>query len=554
MVEKLNSTVLSALRACTSKPTDWVDCLQSVAMSIRSQPHESTGLSPYEMMFGIPMRLPTELEDEDIPTDMSNYDMAEIMPEPPVGPQIFEKVDKIRQIIHNSAAGNISRAKSKQVYYFNQRHRGTPLQIGDKVLHYNRRAGQRVGDKLNGKWLGPYEIVGMKPNGKYQLKDDSGYVLKTYVNGSNLKLYLSSADFDDDSAPDLIPADQIPSQPDSVDELLKSIKNEKDRPKSRGKKREMSDVDLLFPGPEAYKKPKKEKVQTDEPVGDMSAVHIPPSQKDRKWTSEHVNMIKLSKKVTFGQKNKQVHSYTPPPTPSKEERETSRKSVNKNKLGIKLEKMKAKSEKNKFLDEMVSNTKDGVRSSSLDSVSSEDDIVVVGIEKRNDFFFNPLTIQERNRLCQRTSLIHRKHIPHTNLSENLGERTPRIKSIKGDGNCFFRALSVAVTGWEVGHLLIRKLVCDHINSVGPYTKNIEGKTYLSQSKMKTSTTFATDVEIMAAAQVLGTDIYVYHTYGDKLRWLRFACVHSMTTNSSIYLDNRYGNGKTGHFDYVTGLN
>ena len=113
---------------------------------------------------------------------------------------------------------------------------------------------------------------------------------------------------------------------------------------------------------------------------------------------------------------------------------------------------------------------------------------------------------------------------------------------------------MAVTGWEVGHLLIRKLVCDNINSVGPYTKNIEGKTYLSQSKMKTSTTFATDVEIMAAAQVLGTDIYVYHTYGDKLRWLRFACVHSMMTNSSIYLDNRYGNGKTGHFDYVTGLN
>ena len=55
MVEKLNSTVLSSLWACTDKPTDWVDCLQSVAMSIRSQPHESTGLSPYEMMFGIPM-------------------------------------------------------------------------------------------------------------------------------------------------------------------------------------------------------------------------------------------------------------------------------------------------------------------------------------------------------------------------------------------------------------------------------------------------------------------------------------------------------------------
>ena len=67
MVKKVNSTMISSLTACTSMPTDWVDCLQLVAMSIQLQPHESTGISPYEMMFGVPMHLPTELEDGDIP-------------------------------------------------------------------------------------------------------------------------------------------------------------------------------------------------------------------------------------------------------------------------------------------------------------------------------------------------------------------------------------------------------------------------------------------------------------------------------------------------------
>ena len=37
--------------------------------------------------------------------------------------------------------------------------------------------------------------------------------------------------------------------------------------------------------------------------------------------------------------------------------------------------------------------------------------------------------------------------------------------------------------------------------------------------MKSLGTYATDVEIMAAAQIFSVDIYVYHTYGDTLRWL-----------------------------------
>ena len=85
MVEKLNSTVISSLKACTSTPTDWVDCLQSVAMSIWLQPHESTGISPYEMMFGVPMHLPTELEDCDIPLSVSKDQMGHIIPHPPEG-------------------------------------------------------------------------------------------------------------------------------------------------------------------------------------------------------------------------------------------------------------------------------------------------------------------------------------------------------------------------------------------------------------------------------------------------------------------------------------
>ena len=114
-------------------------------------------------MFGVPMQLSTELEDSDIPKDATTSELSKVMPQPPTkenGKGIFKAVDTIRQIIHNSASRNISRAKVKQsfYFYFEQRHRGVPLEIGDKVLHYNKRTGQCLGDKLEGRWLGPYVI------------------------------------------------------------------------------------------------------------------------------------------------------------------------------------------------------------------------------------------------------------------------------------------------------------------------------------------------------------------------------------------------------------
>ena len=112
---------------------------------------------------------------------------------------------------------------------------------------------------------------------------------------------------------------------------------------------------------------------------------------------------------------------------------------------------------------------------------------------------------------------------------------------------------MAITGWETAHLAFRQLICEHISEVGTYM-NIDPHKYLKDSKMKSLKIYGTDVEIMAAAQIIGCDIYVYHTYGKSLKWLRFPCRHSSSVGSSaIYLDNQTGNGKTGHFDYVCGL-
>ena len=185
------------------------------------------------------------------------------------------------------------------------------------------------------------------------------------------------------------------------------------------------------------------------------------------------------------------------------------------------------------------------------SSDSEDDVKITGMEEKSSYVFNPLTLQQWRVICEQTSLeMCKEQLNHANIGEKMLARPPKVRSVKGDGNCFFRAMAISITWWEVGHLKICQLV-----SFGPYTRECKGKIYLNQTKMKTSTMYVTDVEIMAAAQICGIDIYVYHTYGNGLRWLKFPCKHQSGTPSTnaIYLANRYGNGKTGHFNFVTGL-
>ena len=79
-------------------------------------------------------------------------------------------------------------------------------------------------------------IVGKHQKNKYQVKDMKGYVLKTYLNGSNLKCYLTKNDVNEND-PDLISVSELPDTPDTINDLLASINYEKKRPKSKEEER-----------------------------------------------------------------------------------------------------------------------------------------------------------------------------------------------------------------------------------------------------------------------------------------------------------------------------
>ena len=214
-----------------------------------------------------------------------------------------------------------------------------------------------------------------------------------------------------------------------------------------------------------------------------------------------------------------------------------------------VSKIETKKKKDAFFSSMLSNSDTNTR-----MIESEDDFEVLSTVDTNDFIFNPLDVTSRKAICKHLDMaFHKADLNHENIGENLSNRTPKVKTIGCDGNSLFRGLSVAITGWETSHLAFGQLICEHISKVGTYNK-IDAQNYLSRSKMRSLRTYGTDIEIMAAAQIFGCDVYVYHMYGNSLKWLCFPCKHSSGVISrAIYLGNRYGNGKDGHFDYICGL-
>ena len=61
-------------------------------------------------------------------------------------------------------------------------------------------------------------------------------------------------------------------------------------------KRELSDMDILFPGPESYRKERKKKLNSHEntpPIGDNTCHTVPPLKAEQDWKVSQVKIIKL---------------------------------------------------------------------------------------------------------------------------------------------------------------------------------------------------------------------------------------------------------------------
>ena len=148
-----------------------------------------------------------------------------------------------------------------------------------------------------------------------------------------------------------------------------------------------------------------------------------------------------------------------------------------------------------------------VQEDTLGYYDSDNDLQIVG-DTRGKFHFNPLTRSSREEVGPLVQITKFADIPYAHIGQEL-KGLPRFRErMKGDGSCYFRAISFAISETQEYHDNVRRAICDYIetfpgrlNAVLQNAHDVRsGHEYIQKSEMQKCTTWATEIEILATAK------------------------------------------------------
>ena len=147
LVERFNGTLKSMIRKFTSRnQKDWDEYLPYLLFSYREVPQETTGFSPFELLYGRRVRGPLDVLRESWTDEQSS--------KVPVAAHVVEMRDRMEEmgeIVREHAA----KAQRKQKSYYDRGTKARTLEVGDQVLVL---LPMQV-NKLKLAWNGPYQIL-----------------------------------------------------------------------------------------------------------------------------------------------------------------------------------------------------------------------------------------------------------------------------------------------------------------------------------------------------------------------------------------------------------
>lgn len=207
--ERFNRTMNSMLaQYVASNQSDWDQWLPSVLFAYRTAVHESTGFSPYKLLFG---REPKQPIDFLVP--VPNTSLSNDTPQ-----AYFSALKLSMDSIQEQARSNLKHSQTSQKIYHDQSVTADKFAIGDLVLVYNPVL--RGFPKFQKHWEGPYIVLSRMARGVtylLRLADGSDKFLTVHRNRlkrCNSELVPEQRTYHVDPFPEPTPpAPQIPLVP-----------------------------------------------------------------------------------------------------------------------------------------------------------------------------------------------------------------------------------------------------------------------------------------------------------------------------------------------------
>lgn len=179
-VERQNGSIAECLRTyCGQNQGNWPTLLPSIMMALRKSPSmNTTGFSPFFMMFGEEMRLPFDvaLQPKDsLPKNDKTY--------------MKEFLENLK-MAHDIAKTAEAKQKEKDKVRHDNHSNIPDFSLGDQVLLKNHKVPKGLSKKLHDKADGPYKIIELGPHFTYKLqKISDGNKLKSFQNATNLRIF-----------------------------------------------------------------------------------------------------------------------------------------------------------------------------------------------------------------------------------------------------------------------------------------------------------------------------------------------------------------------------
>ena len=167
--ERFNCTLLNMLSTWTDNlPTEWDQHLKKLCFAYNTSIQNTTGYTPFSLMFGREARLPVDLMFGSPNSDVNKVSYSTYTEELQL--KLIEAYDYVRQ--------NVSHQQRRQKEYYNQKFHGKAFVKGELVWLHNPVVKKDHSHKLHKPWSGQYKVCQRLSDVNYQIQDLTNYKKK----------------------------------------------------------------------------------------------------------------------------------------------------------------------------------------------------------------------------------------------------------------------------------------------------------------------------------------------------------------------------------------